>query len=201
MFAISADIDDNARDKALHSLKTVEAEFLKIGLTIQRGDQQKRWWSEWKKKFHVVISSGLSTQVMTIENLFAKELRRKLFLYIPPERSRFWPRGEQPRVFGEAVHNCFPSVENDVLNASVCLAISQPTAAVFHLMRALEIALAALGKKFEVSLEHTNWGPAIEQIESRIRDMHKHPKWKALPDCKDQQHYYAQAARESLRHS
>jgi uncharacterized protein YpbB len=43
-------------------------------------------------------------------------------------------------------------------------------------------------------LAHTNWAPAIEQIESRIRDMHKDPVWKALPDCKEQQEFYAQAA-------
>jgi hypothetical protein len=43
-------------------------------------------------------------------------------------------------------------------------------------------------------LAHTNWAPAIEQIESKIRDMHKDPTWKALPDCKEQQEFYSQAA-------
>jgi hypothetical protein len=62
------------------------------------------------------------------------------------------------------------------------------------LYRVLEIGLRALGDKFGVSLDHTNWGPAIGQIESRIRDMHKEPTWKALPDCKEQQEFYAQAA-------
>jgi hypothetical protein len=45
-----------------------------------------------------------------------------------------------------------------------------------------------------VSLEHTNWAPAIEQIESKIRNMHKDPAWKSLPDCKEQQEFYAQVA-------
>lgn len=61
-------------------------------------------------------------------------------------------------------------------------------------MRVLEIGLTALGKVFNVSLAHTNWAPAIDQIESRIRDMHKDPQWKVFPDWKDQQEYYAQAA-------
>ncbi len=61
-------------------------------------------------------------------------------------------------------------------------------------MRVLGIGLGPLGKIFNVSLAHTNWAPAIEEIESKIRDMYKDPVWKALPDCKEQQEFYAQAA-------
>ncbi|MGA7299971.1 MAG: hypothetical protein WBX10_06675 [Candidatus Sulfotelmatobacter sp.] len=61
-------------------------------------------------------------------------------------------------------------------------------------MRILEIGLTALGAKFGVSLAHTNWAPAIEEIEKKIRDMHKDPVWRAVPDCKGQQEFYAQAA-------
>jgi hypothetical protein len=52
----------------------------------------------------------------------------------------------------------------------------------------------ALGAVFGISLAHTNWAPAIEQIESKFRDMHKDPVWKALPDYKEQQEFYSQAA-------
>jgi hypothetical protein len=58
----------------------------------------------------------------------------------------------------------------------------------------MEIALAALGSMFGVSLAHTNWAPAIEEIESKIWNMHKDPVWKAIPGCKIQQEYYAQIA-------
>lgn len=61
-------------------------------------------------------------------------------------------------------------------------------------MRVLEIGLSALGNVFGVSLAHTSWGPAIDQIESKIHEMHKDPTWKARPDCKEQQEFYAQAA-------
>ena len=100
----------------------------------------------------------------------------------------------KPNVFGDEVASKFPSTTFDVGNSAVCLATMMHTAAVFHLMRVLEIGLAALGKVFGVSLAHTNWAPAIEQIESKIRDMPKDPVWKALPDCKEQQEFYAQAA-------
>src|SRR5208282_4962241 len=88
----------------------------------------------------------------------------------------------------------FPSTTFDAANGGVCLATMMATAAVFHLMRVMEIGLTALGKIFNVSLEHTNWANAIDQIESKIRDMHKDPAWKVLPDCKEQQEFYAQAA-------
>lgn len=61
-------------------------------------------------------------------------------------------------------------------------------------MRALEIALAVLGQQFGVSLVHTNWAPAIEEIEKKIREMHKDPAWKVRSDCKEQQECFAQAA-------
>jgi hypothetical protein len=61
-------------------------------------------------------------------------------------------------------------------------------------MRVLEIGLSALGKIFGVSLLHTNWAPAIDQIESKIREMHRDQTWKAEPDCKGQQEFYSQAA-------
>jgi hypothetical protein len=61
-------------------------------------------------------------------------------------------------------------------------------------MRVLEIGLGVLGAVFGVSLAHTNWAPAIDQIESKTRDMHKDPAWKAKPDYKEQQEFFAQAA-------
>ena len=62
------------------------------------------------------------------------------------------------------------------------------------MMRVMEIGLGALGAKFNVSLAHTNWAPAILEIEKKIREMHVDPSWKSLPDCKEQQTFYAQAA-------
>lgn len=82
----------------------------------------------------------------------------------------------------------------DIAEAGACLATLRATASVFHSMRVLERGLAALGAIFGVSLVNTNWGVAIEQIENRIREMHKDATWKLRPDCKALQVKYAQAA-------
>jgi hypothetical protein len=92
------------------------------------------------------------------------------------------------------IFNSFGSTKYDALEAFRCYALGRNTACVFHLMRVLELGLAALGNVFNVSLAHTNWAPAIDQIESRIGDMQKDPVWKMLPDCKVQQEFYSQAA-------
>src|ERR1019366_4133186 len=90
--------------------------------------------------------------------------------------------------------SAFPSAKYDVLKALKSYGFGRSTACVFHLMRVMELGLTALGTKFGVSLAYTNWAPAIEQIESKIREMHKDPVWKVLPDCKEQQEFYAQSA-------
>lgn len=88
----------------------------------------------------------------------------------------------------------FPGAKYDVLEALKSYGFGRSTACVFHLMRVMELGLTALGTVFGVSLAHTNWAPAIEQIESKIREMHKDPNWKARPDRKEQQEFYSQAA-------
>jgi hypothetical protein len=185
-------LDDKAREKALDLFRQAEPQFRGIGLVItadtareaiENLEQSHRYSFEW-----------LHNQARTIENLAQKELRHRLFLYVPSERTKFWPTQEKPNAFGNEVSNAFPSASYDILNAGICFATSTTTACVFHLMRVLEIGLTALGARFGVSLAHTNWAPAIDQVESKIRNMHRESPWKELPDCKEQQEFYAQAA-------
>ncbi|SRR5581483_493729 len=191
--ALSADLDARARENATNSLSTVEKKFREIGLDIT---------AETTKELATAVSDDtnrqnfqwLIDQVKSIENLAAKELKQRLFLYVPPERAKFWPKQHEPHPFGEAVRQSFPSAAFDIHYAAIALATSLSTASVFHQMRALESALSVLGKQFGIDLSHTNWNPTIEQIESKIREMHKDPTWKAKPDCKELQEFYAQAA-------
>jgi hypothetical protein len=192
LFALPKDLDDRARQKAIESLVEIEKSFRAIGLTIS---------ADTVKELDEEIKAGsrhsfewLVNQIDSIQSLSFKELRGKYFFYIPPERIKFWPKQSAPFALGKSVDTSFPSATYDANQAGMSLAVGLGAACVFHLMRVLEIGLTALGDKFGVSLAHTNWAPAIEQIESKIREMHKDPNWKALPDCKDQQEFYAQAA-------
>jgi hypothetical protein len=193
IFALPAPLDDKAENSALTGLRQIELEFRKVGLEITADtiveiiealtDESK------KKSFQWLID-----QIGNIEALSEKELRGKIFLYIPAERAQFFPISSKPNIFGEAVAGAFPSAAVDIYEAGTCLALSRGGACVFYLMRILEIGLTALGRVFDVSLTHTNWAPAIGEIEAKIRGMRSEPKWKDLPDCKEQQEFYAQAA-------
>lgn len=196
VFHLAAPVDERARSGAIRQLGHAEPEFRKVGLNIT-ADMTKDLIAVLKDESQprkIQNYQWLINEVGTIERLADKELKCRFFLYVPAERARFWPTMEEPHIFGEEVSTSFPSATFDISNSGICIATMMSTAAVFHLMRALEIGLAALGEVFGVSLAHTNWAPAIEQIESKIRGMQKDQAWKALPDCKEQQEFYAQAA-------
>jgi hypothetical protein len=192
VFAFAKWIDDSCRQKAIAHLQGIEPQFRTIGLTIA-AETTKELIEDLEIDTRRNIE-WLVSRVDCIEKIADKELKEKAFFYITPERMRFWPMQAEPFAFGKTVAEKFPSTTFDANSAAFCLATTLSTASVFHLMRVLEKGLTALGDKFSVSLAHTNWAPAIEQIESKIRDMRSDPIWKAVPDCKEQQEFYAQAA-------
>lgn len=191
MFALVNDLDDLTKQKTIPCLESIEREFRKINLRITAdtvADVLKDI-SRPRRSFQ-----WLHDQSKNIERLAHKELEGKMFLYVPVEQSKFWPTNKEPHPFGNAVANAFPSAGFDIHNAAICMATSLSTAAVFHLMRVLEIALTVLGGKFGLSLVHTNWEQWINGVEAKIRDMHNDAAWKSLPDWKDQREFYSQAA-------
>ena len=193
IFAVTKDLDDKARNKALSSLKRVVEEFSGVGMRIT-AETTSEIIAELENTRHRHNFQWLRDQVKTIQELSKKEIAGKAFFYVPAERIKFFPKMSDPHIFGLAVSDAFPSAMFDITESGACLALDRGSACVFHLMRVLEIGLRVLGAKFDVSLDHRNWAPAIEEIESKVRQIHKDPIWKALPECKEQQEFYAQAA-------
>jgi hypothetical protein len=193
VFALPRPLDDRARDRAVKSLKRIVVEFLRLGLKIT-AETTNKVISELETQATRRNFQWLIDQVRSIQGLSQKEIDGKAFFYVPAERARFFPRKKDPYLFGKAVGDAFPTAFQEIAESGACLALDRTTACVFHLMRTLEIGLRALGNKFGVSLTNTNWAPAIDQIEGKIRDMHRDPAWKSLSDWKQQQEFYAQAA-------
>ena len=185
-------LDEKTRSNALQCLEHVEEECRKIDLEISASTASEV--SERLKSGEKASFDWLLHQIDQIQKLMQKEMGGMVFLSIPRGRIRFFTLMNAPHLFGERVSVAFPSASNDISEAGACLGLVRPTASVFHLMRVLEAGLSALGKVFGVSLEHTNWGQALDQIESKIRNMRMDPSWKAVPDYREQQEYYAQAA-------
>jgi hypothetical protein len=127
-----------------------------------------------------------------LRRLMYKEMKGKVFLYMTPERSQYWPRTDK-FIFGDEVPKAFPSVIFDVNEAAACIAMARGTAGVFHLMRVMEVALGVLGAKFSIPTDHTNWQNVIDQAEKKIGQMGQDPIWHSQPDWKEHQEFYSQA--------
>jgi hypothetical protein len=192
-FLITKPLDDDARRNAIKGLEPTQKFFAELGFHIS-ADTIGELIDLLKKPNPMQNIQWLLDEVRSTRKLCERELKHKAFFYVPPESSVYFPNLDNLHVFGEEVNEAFPGAAFDISESGTCLALGRASASVFHLMRVLEIGLAALGRVFGVSLEHTNWGPAIDQIESKIKRMHETEPWKSQPDRKKQQEFYAQAA-------
>ena len=98
------------------------------------------------------------------------ELSEPAFLYIEPEKRKFYEQRDPP--FGQVVWDAFGDTQRDVAAAARCLALNEWTACVVHLMRALEPALRVIadrvGTTFPTPMEFENWKNIIDKIESDV---------------------------------
>lgn len=117
----------------------------------------------------------LSHYVESIYLTLTAELDSMLFKAISRDRNSFidssWLR-DSPLV------SAFPTAFKDLERSGICYALGQSTASVFHSMRALEPALAALAAPFAVSAQYENWQNIINDIESKVRALGQTPKTK-----------------------
>jgi hypothetical protein len=154
-----------------------------------------------------VQSLELANLLKDLQHRVDDELCRRVFYCVDQMKtSQFFRSEGAPKeqrmqlkpiadVFGpQVLATFFTADDHDPREATLCLIQGRNTAAVFHLMRMLEIGLIPLAAIFNVSMEHTNWGPALEEIEKHIKSMHRIAPWNALADCKDRQEVYGQAA-------
>ncbi|RGP39054.1 hypothetical protein [Pseudotabrizicola alkalilacus] len=74
--------------------------------------------------------------------------------------------------FGQSVEDSFPSAEFDISEAAKCRAVGRWTACVMHLMRVLEVGLAALARHYDVAVD-SNWNKTLNEIETRTREVGK----------------------------
>lgn len=94
-------------------------------------------------------------------------------------------------LFGEAVEAKFPNMPEDISEAGKCLALGRSTAAVFHLMRAMELAVRKLGDELNIALvDEKNWQNILDEVNKAIKALdHKLPRTKALAGAAS--HLYA----------
>jgi cell fate (sporulation/competence/biofilm development) regulator YlbF (YheA/YmcA/DUF963 family) len=106
-----------------------------------------------------------------------------MFLHIESQRRETYEQKEP--LFGKPVADSFNAANRDIAAAGRCLALDEPTACVFHLMRVLEHGLRALAEKVGLdndAMAHENWQNVIDQIEKKIRALDSLTKGPAKVD-------------------
>ncbi|WPP06349.1 hypothetical protein [Methylocella tundrae] len=94
--------------------------------------------------------------------------------------------GSDGGLFGPDVSANFPALTEDIAEAGNCLALSRHTAAVFHLMRVMEVGVQRLGDLLHISLPSTkNWQNILDEVNKAI---------KALPPKERLTKQYAESA-------
>lgn len=110
---------------------------------------------------------------------FSDEAKSHKLLVINPTHARFWNQ-EEP-LFGPKVEANFPSSAYDIEEAGKCITVERWTAAVLHLMRALEPALVALQADVQAQVAKDQWHQMIIQIGKAVDLMESDRRTSAAP--------------------
>jgi hypothetical protein len=111
------------------------------------------------------------------------ELGDHLYFWVPGERRR-WYADDDEALFGDgkpfaaSVRDAIPGVGPELAEASRCFALARWTACVFHLMRAVEIALRKWADELGVTIppEVSEWREILEAAEDRLEHYRKQPR-------------------------
>ncbi len=165
-------------ESMLHTCRELNLET-SLGLLMARRDDPPRTGREFKILVDAVMS----------------EIRGKLFLFVSPERAKYYLLNISP-----VVSHAFPSAAKEIESAANSFAFGLSTACVFHSMRAAEIGLramaVALNARTKHPLELMEWGKIIEAIEPEIENLKQLPR--TLQREADE-NFYGQAASQ-FRH-
>ncbi len=101
------------------------------------------------------------------------ELGLGTFLQIPDELAVYL----EANLFGPEVTTKFPSGVFDIAESGACLSVGRGTAAVFHLMRVMELGLNVVAKALDCSPHLPSWDAKLKKIEDALTGV----KQPALP--------------------
>jgi hypothetical protein len=111
----------------------------------------------------------IATAITHFISSLQDELKRQYFFHVPEQDVPFYGK-EQP--FGEAVTKKFKEAAEDIERAGNCLALQQPTACVFHLMRAMEVVVRKLSRRLNVTITpQTTWRQMTGAMDIKIKAM------------------------------
>jgi hypothetical protein len=115
-----------------------------------------------------VVQGQLRTMLIDLHQRMCDDLDDRLFLSVPAENVPYY--GPAEPLFGKDVEAKFPEMSEDISEAGKCLALGRATAAVFHVMRAMEIGVQRFGTKLGIALAtEKNWQNILDEINKAIK--------------------------------
>lgn len=119
---------------------------------------------------NVTTYNDFERSVSELDQRLRDELRSKLVFVIESEKTKYLLPPEQ--VVGSDISTAIPSSLYELDEAAKCLAFSRPTAAVFHLMRTMEIGIKAIARCLKIpdptKPAERNWGKILQTINDAV---------------------------------
>jgi len=145
----------------------------------------------------VHVAAALNAEARHARLEVINQLKTRKFLRVADDRAKYLDRSD---LFGPAVSTAFRSASDDIREAGNCLAAEVPTAAVFHLMRASEIALRALATDRGVtypdaSVSSKQVGDLLVALDAKVKELRNTPAstWPSKEIMDAQIKFYAEA--------
>lgn len=125
------------------------------GLHISKSDLERLGW-----------------QIHSLKSNFSAQMQSRLVMVLGDGNAAYLTSDDPP--FGKDVDDAFPKASEEISEAAKCLALKRSTAAVFHLMRAMELAVQRLAEVLgKANPTEKVWGVILSDIHSAIEAMPK----------------------------
>jgi hypothetical protein len=117
----------------------------------------------------VAPRASVAQAIVHLVSRLKDDLEQQFFFHLTQQDVPFYG---QKVLFGEAVAKKFKDAAGDIEQAGNCLALQQPTACIFHLMRAMEVAVRQLGKRLKITITpQTTWRQMTNLMDDKIKKL------------------------------
>jgi hypothetical protein len=127
--------------------------------TIHRENDDDREFARWE----------LSNEIGQLQRRIVEEVTKRSFLYIAPGIDKFWGKKDAFNLGKK-----FKEAHGEIEAAGNCFSYQQPTACVFHLMRAMEVVVRQLAQRPHMNITiapKTTWRQITGAMDQKIKAM------------------------------
>ena len=163
-----ADDDDKDLQKKREELPVLLASISRTCAEVHL-EVASEYVSKIRRRLTEMTNSDLSSKMNELSEVITIELKKQLFMFLPPEEARFYGKND---LLKPLASQNFPSALKEITEAGSCYACGLNTASVFHSMRALEQPFRTLAKDLRVTLskdiELATWGDLYREVDKKL---------------------------------